>query len=145
MNFRGKVLKIPIDDVDKTLLIDVINELEEKAERIGLELLEYPMLCYASDMKSYYLNSDKDLLNILELLRKMQQRIKDIWIRCCEYLTKFLTFARSVTIPIRFESPIISLATSPMQHVPLKNKGVNSKPITPTAQRNVISHLEGKE
>jgi len=30
MNSKRKVLHIPIDDTDETLLIDVINELEEK-------------------------------------------------------------------------------------------------------------------
>ena len=38
MNYRGAVLKIPINDADKSLLMDVINELEEKTERIGFEL-----------------------------------------------------------------------------------------------------------
>jgi len=68
-NSREKEIKIPVDNRAKTLLLDVINELEKKkAKRKDFELTECPNLSYATNMKSFDLSCDKKkLVNIDKL------------------------------------------------------------------------------
>ena len=55
------MLKIHIDEINKALLVNVTNELEEKAKRKCFELLECPSMSFATNIRNYWLTSDKNL------------------------------------------------------------------------------------
>ena len=65
MNYRDKYVVVRIEDTDKTLLIDVINDLYEEVEKTGMSMPDHPVLTYCYKEESHELNNDKDLMTMI--------------------------------------------------------------------------------
>lgn len=75
---RGKSVDIEIQDKDTCLLLDIFNELEEKARIKGMKRLENPSLTYIHRYKHVNVLEDKDTKKMFQLYPK--KVVFDLWV-----------------------------------------------------------------
>ncbi|KAK9676398.1 hypothetical protein RND81_11G074300 [Saponaria officinalis] len=91
MHFRGHSVDVSVEDIDRCLLIDVINDMYDEAEKHEMPLPTHPTLAYNFDMKSVTLNNDRDLMEMFS--RYLGKKSIDIWIGCDSYPSDVLRMA----------------------------------------------------
>lgn len=79
IEWRGEHVILPVIDVDRISLLDVILEYEDVAKREGLKLdFHYPTFKYVFNMKHHPLNTDKDLMTMFQRLN--EKEVINIWV-----------------------------------------------------------------
>uniref|UniRef100_A0A803MD96 Uncharacterized protein n=1 Tax=Chenopodium quinoa TaxID=63459 RepID=A0A803MD96_CHEQI len=76
IHYRENCVDLTIDDVDKCLLIDVINDMCEEFGRRGFELPEYPGLHYCFKEKAIKLVDDGLMMKMFE---NIESKEIDVW------------------------------------------------------------------
>ncbi|XP_021749127.1 uncharacterized protein LOC110714883 [Chenopodium quinoa] len=110
LNFLGKTVDIKVDDVDRCLLIDVINEMVDKFNSRGYELPKYPVLSYCTAQKSHALTDDKTLMKMFEVV---EGATIYIWIGCSNKANFIWTLAEKVRLGKTSENVVEPGASKP--------------------------------
>ncbi|KAL2939597.1 Exportin-1 [Bienertia sinuspersici] len=71
--YRGSQIDVEVDDVDKVMLIDLVIEYWEKAESNEIMYAKYPEFTYVHKMTYYKLESDKDLMTMINNLLEKKE------------------------------------------------------------------------
>lgn len=68
--YLGKEVDLMIDDVDKVMWIDLINEYEYEFIKKKYEMFEFPVFHYCYVPQSIEIYTNKDMMTMLERLSK---------------------------------------------------------------------------
>ncbi|KAK9682191.1 hypothetical protein RND81_10G056700 [Saponaria officinalis] len=94
MNVKGRCVFVNVDNTDRCLLIDIINDLYDEALKSKVPLPKHPTLSYTFEMKSIELLDDKGLLEMFT--RFERKNVIDVWIGCGSTPSTVLQMARQV-------------------------------------------------
>ncbi|KAK9733693.1 hypothetical protein RND81_04G085100 [Saponaria officinalis] len=94
MHFKGACVDVKVDDTDRCVLIDVINDFVDEAEKRGVILPKSPSFKYCYDMRYISLIDDNTLL---EMFKRFEgKKTIDIWIGFDVKPSTVLLMARKV-------------------------------------------------
>uniref|UniRef100_A0A803MVB3 Uncharacterized protein n=1 Tax=Chenopodium quinoa TaxID=63459 RepID=A0A803MVB3_CHEQI len=88
IHYCGNCVDLTIDDVDKCLLINVINDMCEEFANRGFELPEYPGLHYCYNEKAFNLVDDGTMM---KMFGTMQSKEIDLWASTSATMPDFAT------------------------------------------------------
>ncbi|KAH9626339.1 hypothetical protein KSS87_000571 [Heliosperma pusillum] len=94
MNYRGESFDVRVDDTDRVLLIDVLNDMVDEAEKQGKPLPTNPILTYSYMMKSVEIKDDRMLMEMFS--RWKEKRVFNIYVGTQIYPSHALLMARKV-------------------------------------------------
>ncbi|KAK9757045.1 hypothetical protein RND81_01G136800 [Saponaria officinalis] len=94
MHLEDHVVTVKIDDTDKSLLIDVINDLYDEAEQNNVHLPTHPSLWYTLNKKFVCLEDDNGLMEMFTRFNGKKEI--DIWIGAATTPSNVLMLARKV-------------------------------------------------
>ncbi|KAK9673670.1 hypothetical protein RND81_12G182300 [Saponaria officinalis] len=78
MHYKIHMVEVLVEDTDRTLIIDVYNDMFDAVEEGGIEWPENPSLAYSFKSKSVRLRDDQDLLEMFERFEGKQ--VIDLWV-----------------------------------------------------------------
>ncbi|KAL2935886.1 Valine--tRNA ligase [Bienertia sinuspersici] len=77
LRYLDKTIQVVVDDIDKCVLLDVINDMCDEFEKRGWELPPYPGLHYCFREKAIRLTDDKTLM---QMFGDIKRKEIDVWI-----------------------------------------------------------------
>ncbi|KMT05934.1 hypothetical protein BVRB_7g164240 [Beta vulgaris subsp. vulgaris] len=97
-NCLGNCVDLMIDDIDKVMWIDLINEFEDEFRKNNYQMPEFPSFHYCFKQKAVKIHSDKDLMTMLQ--RFSNSKVVYIHVGFLDKLTECVKLARNLKLSV---------------------------------------------